>query len=60
MSERTFSTFKKATEFSVLMKKFCGREVAVIQHGPGWVVRPSFGRQTIVEVTEALLRQVGK
>jgi hypothetical protein len=60
MSERIFSTFEKATEFAVLMKKLCGQEVTVVQYGPEWVVRPGFGRKTIVDVTEALLRQVGK
>lgn len=60
MSERTFSTFEKATEFASLMKKLCGQEVNVVQHGAEWVVRPGFGQRTIVEVTEALLRQVGK
>jgi hypothetical protein len=60
MSERTFSTFEKATEFASLMKKLCGREVAVVQQDDDWVVRPCFGQKTIVEVTEALLRQVGK
>jgi hypothetical protein len=60
MSERTFTTFERATEFAALMKKLCGQDVAVVQHGPEWVVRPSFGRKSIVEVTEALLRQVGK
>jgi hypothetical protein len=60
MSERTFSTVEKAAEFASLMKKLCGREVTVVQQGGEWVVRPGFGQKTIVEVTEALLRQVGK
>jgi hypothetical protein len=60
MSERTFDTFERAAEFAALMRKLCGQDVAVIQHGPKWAVRPSYGRKTIVEVTEALLRQVGK
>lgn len=60
MSERTFNTFETATDFAALMKKLCGQEVVVVQHGTEWVVRPGLGRKTIVEVTEALLRQVGK
>lgn len=60
MSERTFSTFDQASEFAALMKKLCGQEVVVVQDGSEWVVRPGLGRKTIVEVTEALLRQVGK
>jgi hypothetical protein len=60
MSERTFNTFEKATDFAALMTKLCGQEVMVVQYGTEWVVRPGLGRKTIVEVTEALLRQVGK
>jgi hypothetical protein len=60
MSERTFSTFEKASMFASLMKKLSGREATVLQQGGHWVVRPGFGQKTIVEVTEELLRQVGK
>jgi hypothetical protein len=60
MSERTFSTFETATAFATMMKKLCGHEIVVLQQGGEWVVRPGFGQQTIVEVTEALLRQIGK
>jgi hypothetical protein len=60
MSERTFSSFEKATAFASLMKKLCGQEMSVWHRGDAWVVRPGFGQQTIVEVTEALLRQIGK
>jgi hypothetical protein len=60
MSERTFSTVEKATEFASLMKNLCGQEVIVLQQGSHWVVRPDSGTKTIVEVTEELLRQVRK
>ncbi|MDB5770805.1 MAG: hypothetical protein V7606_576 [Burkholderiales bacterium] len=60
MNERTFSSFETATTFAILMKKLCGNEPTVVQLGAEWVVRPGFGQKTIVEVTEALLRQVNK
>lgn len=60
MSERTFSTFEEASAFASLMKKLCGQDMIVLQQGAVWVVGPRFRQQTIVEVTEALLRQLSK
>lgn len=60
MSERTFDSFEKASVFASLMKKLSGRQVNIMQQGAHWVVRPGFGSKSIVEVTEELLRQVGK
>lgn len=60
MSERIFSTFEQATTFAALMKKLSGQPASVLQQGAHWVVRPGFGSKSIVEVTEELLRQIGK
>jgi hypothetical protein len=60
MSERTFSTLEKANLFASLMKKMSGQDMTILQRDGQWVVRPNFGSMSIVEVTEELLRQVGR
>jgi hypothetical protein len=60
MSERIFNNFEKANMFASLMKKMSGQEFAVVQQEGHWVVRPNFGSKSIVDVTEELLRQIGK
>lgn len=61
MSERKFTTLDEANRFARLMKILSGQPVNVTPDGEGsWTVRPAIRQRSIVEVTEALLRQVGK
>jgi len=61
MSERKFNTLEDANKFARLMKILSGQPVNVTCDGAGsWTVRPAVRQRSIVEVTEALLRQVGK
>jgi hypothetical protein len=60
MSERIFSDIDEANRIASLMKKLSGQNMTVVPYGWGWIVKPSFAPQSIVNVTEALLRQLGK
>lgn len=61
MSERKFKKQEEANQVARLVRILSGQPVLVIQtDGNTWVVRPEIGQRSIVEVTEALLRQVGK
>jgi hypothetical protein len=51
---------EKANLFASLMKKMSGQDMTILQRDGQWVVRPNFGSMSIVEVTEELLRQVGR
>lgn len=61
MSERKFKTLEEANNVARLVRILSGQPVSVVQDGEDtWVVRPEIGQRSIVEVTQALLRQVGK
>jgi hypothetical protein len=60
MNERTFSSYDKADEFASLVRRLSGQDAIVVQVESVWVVRPYFGRKSIIDVTEELLRQVAK
>ncbi len=61
MSERKFKTLDEANHVARLVRILSGQPVSVVQDGEDtWVVRPEIGQRSIVEVTQALLRQVGK
>ncbi len=61
MSERKFNTLEEANHVARLVRILSGQPVSVVQDGEQtWVVRPDIGQRSIVEVTQALLRQVGK
>ncbi|MDB5728871.1 MAG: hypothetical protein JWR25_1173 [Noviherbaspirillum sp.] len=60
MNERTFNSYEKADIFAALVRKLSGQDAIVVQVDSVWVVRPYFGRKSIIDVTEELLRQVAK
>jgi hypothetical protein len=61
MNERTFNSYDKADAFAALVRKLSGQDAIVVQVDASvWVVRPYFGRKSIIDVTEELLRQVAK
>lgn len=60
MSERKFPSLHEANNVAALIKKTAGHNVAVMQTGDHWVVRPITGPMSMVEVTQELLRQLGK
>lgn len=60
MGERRFNTQEEANSFARFMRGISGQEFSVAQEGTTWVVRTRLRSLSIVEVTEALLRQTRK
>jgi hypothetical protein len=60
MSERRFKTVEEANVFARLMRNVSGLEVKVSRDGDNWIVHAARRSWSMVEVTEELLRQVGK
>jgi hypothetical protein len=60
MSERRFGTLEEANVFARLMRSVSGQEMCVSRDGKGWIVHGAQRSWSIVDVTEELLRQVGK
>lgn len=60
MSERLFETQEEANIYVTMLKRLAGLEVRVVRNGEHWMVKPPRRTMSIVEITEELLRQVGK
>lgn len=60
MGERRFNTQEEANLFARMMRSVSGQDFRVARDGADWVVRSGARSWSIVEVTEALLRQTGK